>query len=156
MSAPVILPARDTDLQAILELVHRAYAGNVELGYQYVGATEPMESLVNAQREGKVYKLVVGDRIAGTIRLSSHAEGYLQVWRLCVDPGFQGRGLGAALLRFAEAEAHRRGLARVRLDTAKPFKELVGWYERQGYVIVGETRFPDVNYDSVYMEKRVI
>lgn len=153
--APTIAAAQEADLPELLALTHRAYARNVELGYRYTGATDPIEGLEKAWREGKVYKFVAAGRIAGSVRLTDHPEGFLEVWRLCVEPAFQRRGFGQALLRFAEEEARRRGFRRVRLDTAKPFRDLVGWYERQGYTIVGETRFPDVNYESVYMEKVV-
>ncbi len=146
--------AREPDLPAILELTHRAYAENVARGFEFTGASEPLEALVQAWREAKVYKLVHDGVIAGTVRLTPH-EDRLDVWRLCVDPSSQRRGLGSALLRFAEEEAARLGLPRVRLDTAKPFTGLVDWYRRRGYEVVSEVRFPDVNYPSVVMEKRV-
>src|SRR5436190_654347 len=153
---PRIERADDRDLPEILRLVHRAYARNESLGFQFVGVSERPESLFVDWAAGHVFKLVDADAIAGSIRMASrHPEGRLDVWRLCVDPPLQRRGFGGRLLRFAEAEARRRSLGRIRLDTAKPFVELVGWYERQGYRVVGETRFPDVNYDSVILEKPV-
>ena len=153
-ASPAILPAEERDLPAILDLIHRAYAANVAMGFRYSGATETFDSLAQAWREDKVYKLVADGAIAGTIRLTPH-DGYLGVWRLCVDPALQRRGLGTALLRFAEEEAARLGLARVRLDTAKPFRDLVDWYRRRGYEVVAEVRYPQVNYPSLVMEKRV-
>ena len=150
-----IEPAEEKDLPEILELTHRAYARNLALGFRYSGASEPMESLRQSWLKERVYKLVLSCKIVGSVRLVDLPENCLEVKRLCVDPAFQERGLGKKLLSFAEEDARRRGFPRVRLDTAKPFTELVEWYGRQGYRIVGELRFPDVNYDSVLMEKRL-
>lgn len=147
--------AAEADLPAILELTHAAYAQNVVLGFRFSGASEAMESLRESWRKERVYKLVLGGRIVGSVRLVDLPRKVLEVKRLCVHPEFQKRGLGKRLLRFAEEEARRRGCERVRLDTAKPFHALVDWYRRQGYSIVGEMRFPTVDYDSVLLEKRL-
>jgi len=154
-SPPRVLRADESDLDQILALTHRAYARNVALGFRYTGATESMDSLRHSWERERVYKLVFAHEIVGSVRLIDVDEKCLEVKRLCVDPAYQKRGLGSKLLRFAEEEARGRGFSRVRLDTAKPFRELVEWYARQGYSIVGEMRFPDVNYDSVLMEKLV-
>jgi len=153
---PRIEPAEEQDLGRILQLVHRAYAHNAALGFHFVGATESPESLREDWTAGHVYTLRTEGGLAGTIRIAGQPqEGFLQIWRLCVDPDVWRRGLGGRLLRFAESEARKRSLRSVRLDTAKPFVELVRWYQRRGYRITGETRFPDVNYDSVLLEKEV-
>lgn len=60
---------------------------------------------------------------------------WLFVDLLWIAETHRGRGLGARLLRSAEAEAVRRGALHVYLDTfdfqARPF------YERQGYELFG-------------------
>lgn len=54
---------------------------------------------------------------------------------LCyVRPGFEGKGVGKALVAALENEARRQGLTAIRLDsttTAEPFYEALG-YVRQG------------------------
>ncbi len=47
--------------------------------------------------------------------LWAEREGGLYVGRLCTHPGHWGRGLAAALMQEAEAEARRRGLPRLHL-----------------------------------------
>mgnify|MGYP001576682416 CR=1 FL=1 len=93
----------------------------------------------------------------GTIRLQEYREHatFLYINRMCVDPGDQKRGLGRTLVEFAESEAKRRCLAGLRLDTAKPFERLVGWYVKLGFRIIGETQWDVTNYRSVIMEKRL-
>ncbi|MCI0343565.1 MAG: hypothetical protein L0216_20865 [Planctomycetales bacterium] len=49
--------------------------------------------------------------------------------------------------------ARRGGHDRVRLDTARPFQELVSWYERQCYRVVDEVQWKVTNYPSVILEK---
>jgi GNAT superfamily N-acetyltransferase len=52
-----------------------------------------------------------------------------------------GRGLGRALLAFAEDEARRRGLPEIRLHTNAAMADNLAMYPRLGYAEVGrETR----------------
>jgi len=151
---PQIGPAEEKDLPEILRLVHQAYARNAAMGFHYAGARESPASLRHDWKEGHVYKLTAEGAIVGAIRLASRQpEGFLQVWRICVDPRVQRRGYGRSLLRFAEAEARRRSLRSIRLDTAKSYPDLLQWYERQGYRITGEERFQEVDYVSALLEK---
>lgn len=72
---------------------------------------------------------------------------------LAVDPALQRSGWGSLLLDRLENEAARRGLGRVGLDTAKPATELIAWYERRGYRVVGNVHWEGKTYDSVVMHK---
>lgn len=81
----------------------------------------PERHTVVAEREGTV----CGVGMLGT-------DGVLY---LCyVRPGFEGKGVGKALVAALEDEARRQGLSAIRLDsttTAEPFYESLG-YVRQG------------------------
>jgi tRNA threonylcarbamoyladenosine biosynthesis protein TsaE len=150
-----ILPALREDLDAILSLVHRSFARNGALGYKFWGVDEPMETLERDFVRGAVFKGMDADRMVASIRLHEKVPGKLYVNRLCVDPEAQTGGIGSEMMRFAEDEARRRGCACVALDTAKPFTELVEWYEHRGYRVVAEAQWETTNYPSVIMEKRV-
>jgi ribosomal protein S18 acetylase RimI-like enzyme len=67
-------------------------------------------------------------------------EPHRYLFHLGTDPGWWGRGVGTTLLRpvLANADAHREP---VYLET-RP--ENVGYYERVGFVVVGDIAFPDV------------
>jgi ribosomal protein S18 acetylase RimI-like enzyme len=68
-------------------------------------------------------------------------------------PAYQGKGVGRALLEFAEAEARRRGFAAIHLYTHEMMTENIGLYQRIGYV---ETRrVTEKGYDRVYMTKQL-
>jgi ribosomal protein S18 acetylase RimI-like enzyme len=72
---------------------------------------------------------------------------------LAVDPELQHSGLGRLVLERLERDAAKRGLSRTRLDTAKPLTDLIRWYERQGYRVVGEVHWEGKTYDSLILEK---
>jgi ribosomal protein S18 acetylase RimI-like enzyme len=70
------------------------------------------------------------------------SEPALVVHRLCVDPGFQGRGYARQLMDFAESYAAQHGYASVRLDAYTANERSVDLYRRRGYREVGQVRFP--------------
>lgn len=74
--------------------------------------------------------VIVGGLIAATY------WGWLEVDTLWVAEPLRGQGHGRALLRMAEAEARRRGCAHAMLTTYS--FQARGFYEREGYCVVGE------------------
>ncbi len=78
----------------------------------------------------------VADEPIGALAVERHADAWF-VANLAIAPAWQGRGLGAALLRDILATAAREGLpTRLRVLRVNPARRL---YERLGFVIVGET-----------------
>jgi ribosomal protein S18 acetylase RimI-like enzyme len=61
-------------------------------------------------------------------------DDHLYVENIAVDPSAQGRGLGRALMEFAEQEAARRRLNRMALVTHEAMTENQAIYARLGYV----------------------
>lgn len=57
---------------------------------------------------------------------------------IAVDPAAQGGGVGAALMREAEAEALRRGFVRMHLSVHPSNAGAVAFYERLGWSRLGE------------------
>lgn len=81
------------------------------------------------------------------------ADGGLLVENVAVHQRAQGAGLGRRLMEFAEAEAARMGLARLRLYTNVVMTENQAIYVRLGY---RETRREtEDGYQRVYMEKDI-
>jgi amino-acid N-acetyltransferase len=62
----------------------------------------------------------VKGRVVGCVALESYGPDLAEIRSLAVAPEIHGRGLGAALLEFALAEARRREIARVFAVTHKP------------------------------------
>jgi ribosomal protein S18 acetylase RimI-like enzyme len=80
-------------------------------------------------------------------------EGHLLVENIAVHPDAQGRGLGRALMEFAEQEAGRRGFARMALVTHEAMTENQAIYARLGYSEVD--RRAEDGYRRIYMEKQL-
>jgi ribosomal protein S18 acetylase RimI-like enzyme len=93
---------------------------------------------------------VAGAPVTAVLTLYPRAD-HLYVENVAVDPGAQGRGLGRALMTFAEQEAARRGLSRMALVTHEVMTENQAIYARLGYTEV-ERRCED-GYRRIYMEK---
>ena len=60
--------------------------------------------------------------IVGVIVLAVDDEGFL-IDNVAVDPSYRGKGLGRALLEFAEAEAQRAGFDSIYLYTHEKMRE---------------------------------
>lgn len=86
--------------------------------------------------------------LAGCVHVEA-ADGAGHLGLLAVDPARQAMGLGRRLVVAAEALARDRfGVAEMRMKVIHSRVELIGWYERQGYVRTGEVApFPVANAD---------
>lgn len=62
--------------------------------------------------------------------------GWLEIGDLRLEEGLRGRGYGRVLLRMAEEAARERGCSRVWLRTFS--FQARGFYEKEGYQVVGE------------------
>lgn len=71
---------------------------------------------------------------------SEHVEHpHLYLWFLGVDPSAQGGGVGRALLAELHADSDAAGVPTY-LETATP--QNLGFYERDGYEVIGEIPMP--------------
>jgi len=69
-----------------------------------------------------------------------------RLYSIAVARGWQGAGVGSALLADAEAEARRRGLDRLRLEVRPDNRAAIRLYIRRGYRDIG--RRPDFYADG--------
>ncbi len=90
--------------------------------------------------------------IVGVIVLAVDDEGFL-VDNVAVDPSLRGKGLGRALLEFAEAEARRAGFDSIYLYTHEKMTENLAIYSRIGYVEYD--RRSQGEFSLVYMRKHL-
>ena len=93
---------------------------------------------------------VAGSPVMAVITLYPR-EGHLLVENIAIHPGAQGRGLGRALMEFAEQEAARSGFTRMALVTHEAMTENQAIYGRLGYTEVD--RRAEDGYRRIYMEK---
>jgi GNAT superfamily N-acetyltransferase len=146
----VIRPAVAADRAAVEQIVRLAYSPYIARIGKEPG---PMRDDYAAQiAAGTVSVAAVDGAIGGLIVLIDEAD-HLLLDNIAVAPALQGRGLGGALMRFADNEARRRGFAELRLYTHVLMTENIARYRRLGWE---ETHRATVNgYDRVYMRKAV-
>lgn len=68
-------------------------------------------------------------------------ETAVEIVRFYVDAGYQGRGVGAALMEECFDDAAARGADVIWLQTWKEAPWAIGFYARMGFTIVGSTLF---------------
>ena len=76
----------------------------------------------------------------GCLRWKVTAEGYFHVRRVAIEPEVQRRGIGRALMGWAEAEAQRRGCTAVSAGVLVAVPGNLAFYRRLGYRVSGERR----------------
>lgn len=82
-------------------------------------------------------------------------DGYAELKRMYVRPGYRKHGVGAAIIGFLESHAATNGYGVVRLETGIKQPEALSFYERSGYT----RRSPFGSYRddplSICMEKQL-
>ncbi len=93
-----------------------------------------------AQHDSRYYLVALaGDCLVGYAGLCAYpGDGYVQT--LGVEPAYQGRGIGAALLSALLDEAARRALSVVRLEVRADNARAQQLYRRHGFVPAGLRR----------------
>ena len=145
----MIRPARPEDAGAIRRLAQCAYGHYVaRMGKPPGPMLDDYDGRVAA---GQAWVLEENGMLAGVLVLEDAGDGTLLLDNVAVAPSAQGKGLGRALIAFAEAEAQRRGLREVRLYTNVLMTENLALYGRLGFRETG--RVSEKGYERVYMAK---
>ncbi|MFC5833010.1 GNAT family N-acetyltransferase [Nonomuraea insulae] len=127
--------AGESDLAAVERLVHDAYTPWIEvIGTRPLPLESDYAALIAA---GRVHVTSGFDRLEGLIVLVPE-DGVLLVDNVAVHPDLHGKGIGRALLAYAEEEARRLGLPALRLYTNVKMAANIALYESLGYVRTGQ------------------
>ena len=121
-------------LAELTALLHRAYAPLAAAGMNFTAASQSQAMTQQRLLGAHTWVAVQGGQIVGSITAAGPFDPNLQAWahalpwfyrqdlahfhQYAVDPALQGQGLGAALLRSAEAWACGQGHRAMLLDTA--------------------------------------
>jgi GNAT superfamily N-acetyltransferase len=155
-------PQRDS-WEHLTRLLHRAFARLAALGLHC--SCVDQGATVTRQRAlaGDCFVAVCNGRIVGTMTLesrdsASQCEQYRQrhvasLHQFGVDPSWQQRGIGRALLSFAGYWAAARGFTQLALDTPFPATHLIEYYRAHGFSLVDVVRFAGRAYDSAILSK---
>jgi GNAT superfamily N-acetyltransferase len=115
--------------------------------------------------KGDTLVAATDERIIGVVTLStvSATDGspfyeradVARVGQFAVEPEHQKVGIGSALLTFVEALARERGVQELALDTSEHAVDLIQFYTLKGYRFIEFIRWPNVNYRSVVLAKKL-
>jgi len=91
-----------------------------------------------AQKDYLVAVAEDGGKVAGYILYGPVpvTEGNFDIYWIATDPTVQGKGLGRALMEFAEADARARGARMVCLETSSQggYQRTRRFYDQAGYI----------------------
>lgn len=130
----ILRPATAADLDAVKSCAEQAYALYVpRIGQTPASMVADFAAQISA---GHVHVAEAAGAVAGFIVLYPRGD-HIHVENVAILPALQGRGIGKALLDFAEAEAKRRSLAALELYTNAKMNENQTFYPRLGYAETG-------------------
>lgn len=159
-------PATRTDVDALVELRDRLARWLTEAGIrQWTAGEFPAERMRALVDTGSVFLDRGPDGAPVTAVAVEWADpaiwgdadeeaGYVHL--LMVDRRLGGRGVGAAVLAWAEKHIAATGRRLARLDAVTSNRRLRRWYEERGYVEVGRRSFDDPRwFPTTLMQKRL-
>ncbi len=123
--------ATRSDIPAITALKHQAYLPNEAIiGVPSLPRVADYEQVLG---EHEIWVLDGADGALAAALVIEVQLAKFSIWSIAVASEAAGRGLGGALMRFAEERAAALNHDAVHLYTNALLTERVGWYERLGY-----------------------
>ena len=145
MTPRLAVPSEAEPMRAVVRAAYAHYVPRIGI--------EPLPMLGNYLARiaaGQAWVIEEAGAILGVLVLEDDERGLLMD-NIAIAPAAQRRGHGRALISFAEAEARRRGHARLRLYTNEKMVENIALYTSLGF---RETHREDRSgRKAVYMEK---
>ena len=150
MSDLTIRPATPADVAALSDLIRRTVRRSNASDYaalvvELICANYTPDKVAQRLVERDVFVCLEGPRIVGTIGLESD-----KLRSLFVEPGLQGKGVGARLVTHLEAHARQTGVAELHLSSSITAR---GFYERLGYRLI---RFDERHDGSTFLMSKML
>ncbi|MFB7656548.1 MULTISPECIES: GNAT family N-acetyltransferase [unclassified Streptomyces] len=141
-----ISAATEKDAEQIFRLQYLCFQSEAALygNYRIDPLVQTLDSVRDEVAADCVYVARLGEEVVGSVRGRVSEDGAAAIGKLCVHPRLQGHGIGARLLRAAEAAlADERGAKRFRLHTGHRSESGLRLYRRVGYETVGTAQGED-------------
>jgi len=146
-------------------MLHDAYAPLKDAGMRFVASYQDAETTRSRMATGETIVAQSEGALVGIITLSDAEEtsgspfldrpDVAQFGQFAVSPAHQRCGIGSSLLSLVERRAEETGLAELALHTSERARDLIAFYERKGYRFIEHVQWPNVNYRSVVLAKRL-
>ena len=142
--------AMASDGSAVSKCINEAYSKYIDrLGKKPAPMLADYSELIARQI---VY--VIGSELEmRAVMVLFREDNHMHLGNLAVDPDYQRRGLGLAMMRFAEELAISNGLREIRLFTNVLMTENLDYYSKIGYFEYD--RRTEDGYDRVFMKKKL-
>ncbi len=150
-------------LAALTDLLHRAYAGLAQRGLRYVATSQDEDTTARRITGGTCLVAALRNRLVGTITFKPRLLTEVCDWyqrpgvaycgQFGISPDHQGLGIGSLLMDLVEERAWSTGAHEIALDTSDQAEDLIAWYRRRRYRLVGEVGWEMTNYRSVVLSK---
>ncbi|HTH54909.1 MAG TPA: GNAT family N-acetyltransferase [Cyclobacteriaceae bacterium] len=140
----MISKATPEDIPALNKLVNSAYRGDSSRkGWtteaDLLDGTRTDENAIRSffeEPNATILKYVDDGKIVGCVRLEKNGS-QLYLGMFAVDPTVQNKGIGRKILVGAEVEASKQNCKSIEMTVISERKELIAWYQRNGYEQVG-------------------
>jgi GNAT superfamily N-acetyltransferase len=142
-----IEPCGPEQAEIVHHLSQEAFAPQRALDPPSGVATESVHDVRDDLARGEAALGWLGSRPVACMRMVAGA-GRLHVRRLAVSPDLQGRGLGRAMMAWAESLARRRGLPEVTVAVRLALVGNRAFYGRLGYHPAGEHAHPGYDHPT--------
>ncbi|HMT93454.1 GNAT family N-acetyltransferase [uncultured Thiothrix sp.] len=128
-----ILAAESKDAKEILKLQILAYQSEAKLynDWSLPALTQTLDSLYQEFEDSVILKAIINNQIVGSVRAKVDND-VCKIGRLIVDPEFQKKGIGTALLKHIE-QMHENTTS-FELFTGSKSVSNIQLYEKNGYV----------------------
>ena len=144
----VLRAAVPDDVDAITDCVDQAYQSYINrLGKPPGPLLDDYTKIIELHH---VHVAEAGDQVVGVLVLI-RKDTHMLLDNIAVQPEFQGRGVGSALLDLAEKLTQSMGYSYIELYTHELMVENIELYSRKGYTEIA--RRLEKGYRRVYMRK---
>ena len=166
--------APSDSIREMTALLHRAYAKQTEMGLKPLAGRQDDAMTSKRVFSGECYVAVEHIRLegggnrqkmVGTILFHEveeaegppwfHRPGVTSFSQFAVDPGYQGLGIGHALLERCEERAREERATELACSMAEPDTDLMTFYLRRGFRFVEHWQWPYTNYRSAILSKAI-
>ena len=164
--------APSDSISELTRLLHRAYAKQVAMGLRPLAGRQDDATTKKRVFSGECYVAVrhepgdngkVRQRLVGAILFHEVEEAQGPPYfnkpdiasfsQFAVDPEMQGLGIGLRLLDRCEKRASEAGATELACTMAEPDTDLLNFYFRRGYRLIGHWQWPYTNYRSAILSK---
>lgn len=169
---PEIERAQESDIDSVWGIVEACSEQLVTFGHDHWSKYYSKDAIGKKVKDHEVYLKYIGNRPVGTMTLadtpveyyepkdmSSFAEpeaDALYVSALAVLPEFQSKGIASELMTFAENRAKEMGLVYIRFDCRALYVDLVQFYRKRGYKVVGVLTDERDNYEPYFLMEKML